>query len=242
MPALEDRIRRLMAEETAGLHATPDLGERVVRSARRKRKRGVFAALAATVVVAGAAPAYLTAAAGSGPTPIVTETPPPPAIDDLRPTGRPAEKTLGDLGDGRQFGNVRVGYLPEGLQWKRWSLDHGDSYTTSFDYKGDRNGFYCVQIFVHENAAVLEIDDRVSVHRQEGEGEEVAVGDRSGYAVVQNVGEDGTKGTPTFFLNMGENRRAEIMFSPVYAKDLGSAEAVNRELRKIAEGLTAIRE
>lgn len=38
---------------------------------------------------------------------------------------------------------------------------------------------------------------------------------------------------------MSEQRRAAIMFSPVYAKDLGTAEAVNRELRKIAEGLTS---
>ncbi|MGP4102218.1 hypothetical protein [Nonomuraea sp. KM90] len=240
MAALEDRIRHLMAEETATLHAPPDLGTRVMQSAKRKRRRGALAALAVTVAVAGAAPFYLAAATGSGPTPIVTETPPPPpAIDDLPPTGRPTPKDLGDLSDGRAFGHVKVGYLPDGLQWQNWSLTFGDSYSTSYDYKGDKNGFYCVQIYVFEDEAVLEVDDRISVHRQEGEGEEVTIGDRTGYMVVQNVGEDGMKGTPTLFLNMGERRRAEISFSPVYAKDLRTSEAVDRELRKIAEGLTS---
>ncbi|MFI6387023.1 hypothetical protein ACIBHY_47825 [Nonomuraea sp. NPDC050547] len=239
MPALEDQIRHLMAEETASMHAAPDLGERVIRSTKRKRRRGALAALAATVAVVATTPFYLAVAPGSGPAPIVTETPAPPAIDDLPPSATPTSKSLGDLGDGRAFGHVRLGYLPEGLTWHRWSLDLGDAYTTSFDYDGDKNGFYCVQIFVYEGDAVLEVDDRISVHRQEGEGQEVTVGGRGGYAVVANVGEDGMKGTPTFFLNMGERRRAEIMFSPVYAKDLRTSEAVNRELRKIAEGLSS---
>ncbi|WP_285707203.1 hypothetical protein [Microtetraspora sp. NBRC 16547] len=38
---------------------------------------------------------------------------------------------------------------------------------------------------------------------------------------------------------MGEKRRAEIMFSPVYAKKFTGAEAIDAELKKIAEGLTA---
>ncbi|SPL88157.1 unnamed protein product [[Actinomadura] parvosata subsp. kistnae] len=240
MAALEDRIRHLMAEETAGLHVPPDLGLRVMRSARRRRRRSVLAALATTVAVAGAAPFYLAAVAGSGPAPIVTETPPPPpAVDDLPPTGRPTQKDLGDLGDGKAFGHVKVGYLPEGLRWQNWSVDFGDSYSTGYDYKGDKHGFYCVQIYVFEDEAVLEVDDRISIHRQEGEGQEVVIGDRTGYMVVQNVGEDGMKGTPTLFLDMGERRRAEISFSPVYAKDLRTSEAVDRELRKIAEGLTS---
>ncbi|MEW9554445.1 hypothetical protein [Nonomuraea sp. NPDC050783] len=240
MAALEERIRHLMAEETAGLYAPPDLGLRVMRSAKRKRRRrSVLAALAATVAVAGAAPLYLATATGSEPTPIVIETPSPPAIDDLPPTGRPTQKDLGDLGDGKAFGHVKVGYLPEGLRWQKWSLDFGDRYSTSYDYKGDKHGFYCVQIYVFEDEAVLEVDDRISVHRQEGEGQEVRIGDRTGYMVVQNVGEDGGNGTPTLFLDMGERRRAEISFSPAYVKDLRTSEAVDRELREIAEGLTS---
>ena len=56
----------------------------------------------------------------------------------------------------------------------------------------------------------------------------MTVGDRTGYLVVQHVGEDGMKGTPTLFLRMGDRQRAEIMFSPVYAKEFSGAEAVSR--------------
>jgi hypothetical protein len=38
---------------------------------------------------------------------------------------------------------------------------------------------------------------------------------------------------------MGDRQRAEIMFSPVYAKEFSGAEAVSGELRRIAEGLTS---
>ncbi|MEV0201728.1 hypothetical protein [Nonomuraea sp. NPDC050691] len=238
MPALEDRLHRIMADETARLHAAPDLAERVVRSARRKRMRGRIAALTGALAVAVSAPLYVTTATGSAPMPVPSETPSPPAIDDSPPV-RSDPPDFGDLGDGKAFGHVKVGYLPPRLQWAHWSLNYGDAYTTSWNYDGDKKGFYCVQIFVYENKAVQEVDDSVQGHRAEGEGEEVTVGDRTGYAVVENVGEDGGKGTPTLYLTMSERRRARIMFSPAYAEDLGGAEAVGRELRRIAEGLTA---
>ncbi|MFI6733412.1 hypothetical protein ACIBI9_10820 [Nonomuraea sp. NPDC050451] len=238
MPMLEDQLRQIMAEETARLHAAPDLVDRVVRSSRRKRTRGRIAAVATSLAVAAAAPLYLVAAPGAVQTPVVSETPEPPAIDDTPPV--PSEPpSLGDLGDGRAFKHVRVGYLPDGLRWSQRSYDFGDRYTTSWNYDGDKNGFYCVQIYVYEGQSVQEVDDRVQVNRDEGRGEEVTVGDRTGYVVVEGVGEDGMKGTPTLILNMGERRRAEIMFSPVYAKKFRDAKAVNRELTKIAEGLTA---
>ncbi|MDR8408229.1 hypothetical protein MTP10_05720 [Nonomuraea sp. 3-1Str] len=244
MPALEDQLRQIMADETAKLHAAPDLAWRVMRSSRRRRGRGRIAAVATSLAVAAAAPLYLTVAPGATQAPAAHETasaseaPAEPAIDDTPPA--PSEPpSLGDLGDGKAFGRVKVGYLPDGLQWSHWSVDNGDAYTTSWNYDGDKNGFYCVQIYVYEDQAVQEIDDRVKAHRDEGEGEEVTVGDRTGYTVVQGVGEDGGKGTPTLFLNMGERRRAEIMFSPMYVKKLDGPEAVDRELKKIAEGLTA---
>lgn len=238
MPMLEDQLRQIMADETARLHAAPDLVERVMRSSRRKRRRGRLAALAASVAVVAAAPFYLAVAPGAVQMPAVSETPDPPAIDDTPPI--PSEPpSLGDLGDGRAFGRVRVGYLPDGLQWSHWSVDFGDRYTTSWNYDGDKDGSYCVQIYVYEGEAVQQVDDRVRIHRDEGEGEEVTVGDRTGYAVIEAVGEDGMKGTPTLILNMGERRRAEIMFSPTYAKEFPGAKAVDGELRKIAEGLTA---
>jgi hypothetical protein len=258
MSMLEDDLRRLMADETEKLRAAPDLVDRVLRSSRRKKtKRIRLAALATAVAVAGAvAPAYLilgpdsatvqgtkvggpVAASETSQPDITSQTvPEPPAIDDFPPTPS-ATPDLGDLGDGRAFGRVKVGYLPDGLQWSHWSLNFGDQYTTSWNYDGDRNGFYCVQIYVYEGQAVQEVDERVLAYRDEGKGEEVTIGDRTGYLITQGVGEDGMKGTPTIILNVGEGRRVEVMFSPVYAKEFNGTEGVDRELKKIAEGLTA---
>ncbi|MEV0145426.1 MULTISPECIES: hypothetical protein [unclassified Nonomuraea] len=245
MPTLEDQLRQIMAAETARLHAAPDLAWRVMRSSRRRRGRGRIAAVATSLAVAAAAPLYLTVAPGATQAPAVVETtavseaPAEPAIDETPPM--PSDPpSLGDLGDGKAFGRVKVGYLPDGLRWSHWSADFGDAYTTSWNYDGDKRGFYCVKIYVYENQAVQEVDDSVQAHRDEGEGEEVTVGDRTGYAVVEGVGEDGMKGTPTLFLNMGERLRARIAFSPVYVKKFDGPEAVNRELKKIAEGLTAV--
>ncbi|MEZ7128256.1 hypothetical protein ACBR40_23270 [Nonomuraea sp. AD125B] len=246
MPALEEELRQIMADETARLHAAPDLAERVMRAAggRRTRIRGV--ALAATAAVIAAAPiGYVTlgSTATSGEPPAVVEpttatTLEPPAIDDTPPVpSDPPE--LGDLGDGKAFRHVKVGYLPDGLRWSHWSVDFGDSYSTSYNFDGDKNGFYCVQIYMYEDAAVQELDERIQRLRDEGDGEEVTIGDRTGYLVVQEVGEDGMKGTPTLFLRMGDRQRAEIMFSPSYVKEFSGAEAVNAELRRIAEGLTS---
>ncbi|GIH93022.1 hypothetical protein ACFFMN_02480 [Planobispora siamensis] len=259
MSTLEDELHRLMGEETARLRAAPDLVDRVVRSTRRRHRTkriGFTALVAAAAFAAAAVPAYLVLGpdsvavpepAVSGPAP-ASETsrpeatdeaaPEPPAIDDTIPAPSPT-RDLGDLGDGKAFKSLRVGYLPKRLQWSHWSLDFGDKYTTSWNYDGDSNGFYCVQIYVHEGQAVQEVDERVQGYRDEGEGAEVAVGDRTGYLVRQGVGEDGGDGTPTLVLSVGEGRRVEVMFSPDYAKDLGGAEAVDRELKKIGENLTA---
>ncbi|MEU6714514.1 hypothetical protein ABZ897_23860 [Nonomuraea sp. NPDC046802] len=240
MPTFEDEIRRIMADETARLRAAPDLVERIMRS-RTKRRRARFAALAASVTVVAAAPiGYLTvgSVATPGPQPTASATLEPPAIDDTPPI--PSDPpSFGDLGDGRAFGRVEVGYLPKRLKWSNWSVNFGDRYTTSYNFDGDKNGFYCVAIYMYEDDAVQEIDDRIRRYRDDGEGEEVTVGDRSGYLVVQFVGEDGMKGTPTLFLRMGDKQWAEIMFSPVYVKEFSGRQAVEAELKKIAEGLTS---
>ncbi|MGP3934574.1 hypothetical protein [Nonomuraea sp. KM88] len=250
MPMLEEEIRQIMADETARLQATPDLAERVMRSSRGKRKRTRAAALAASVAVIAAAPiGYVTVgsvattgrpepAISAVPEPTTSATLEPPAIDDTPPAPSPTPD-FGDLGDGKEFGHVKVGYLPERLKWSNWSLDFGDRYTTSYNFDGDKNGFYCVQIYMYEEAAVQEVDDRIMQYRDEDDGEEITVGDRTGYLVIQEVGEDGMKGTPTLFLRMGDRQRAEIMFSPVYAEEFSGAEAVSAELKKIAEGLTS---
>ncbi|GAA4222740.1 hypothetical protein FHR32_003815 [Streptosporangium album] len=257
MSMLEDDLRRLMADETETLHAAPDLVDRVIRSSRKKKTTRVrLTALVTAVAVAGVmAPAYLILGSGSAPVPgtgaggpvAAAETsqpgvtgqavPEPPAIDDFPPTPSPTPD-LGDLGDGKAFGSVKVGYLPDGLQWSHRSMDFGDSYTTSWNYDGDKTGFYCVQIYVYEGQAVQEVDERVRAYRDEGQGADVTIGDRTGYQIRQWVGEDGMAGTPTIILNMGEARRIEVMFSPVYAKKLNGDTAIGRELKKIAEGLT----
>ncbi|WP_433255683.1 hypothetical protein ACQPYK_15275 [Streptosporangium sp. CA-135522] len=245
---LEDDLRQIMAEETARLRAAPDLVDRVVRSSRRRKTvRTRYVAMVAAVAVAGiTVPTGLTLA--SGPTaggPAATASPdttdhavPQPFEPPPLPTPSPT-RDFGDLGDGKAFGHVKVGYLPDGLRWSNWSIDSGDEYTTAWNYDGDKNGFYCVQIFVYEDQSAQRSRDRVRSYRDESEGEEVTIGGRTGYLVTQWVGEDGGKGTPTMFLDMGPDRMAEIMFSPVFAKKLHTRKAVERELRKIALELTS---
>lgn len=248
MSTLEDHLRQIMADETAELRAAPDLVDRVLRSSRRKKNRVKFGALVTAAAVAVAVvPVYLVLGPGSaavrGPAPAPgepaataeTSQPDVPAIDDT-PPARP--KDLGDLGDGRAFGHVKVGYLPDGLRWGHWSVDFGDRYSTMWNYDGKGSSFYCVQIYVDEGQAVQAADDRERTYRNKKKGKEVAVGGRTGYLVIRRVGEDGTKGFPTLFLNMGAARRAHVTFSSVYAKRLGATKTI-LELKKIAEGLTA---
>ncbi|TXK34399.1 hypothetical protein [Nonomuraea sp. C10] len=245
MPRLEDEIRRLMEGETARLQAAPDLLDRVMRLRRARRARVKTAVVTASVlasVAVVAAPAVYLATAAQRATPgtqaTTSATLEEPAIDDT-PAARTEPKTLGDLGDGLEFGHVKLGYLPEGLRWSTRSIDYGDVYSTSYNYKGDAEGFYQVQLLVYEEEAVREVTERIQRYRDEKDGEGVMIGDRSGYLVVQHVGEDGMAGTPTLFLKMGDRQWAEINFSPVYAEEFSGAEAVNTELRKIAQGLTS---
>ncbi|MDP9861887.1 MULTISPECIES: hypothetical protein [Streptosporangium] len=246
---LEDDLRQIMADETARLRAAPDLVDRVIRSSRRRTVRTRYAAVAAAVAVVGiTVPTGLTLVSGHtavpGPAAAVVSPDstgsavPQPFEPPPLPTPSPT-LDFGDLGDGKAFGRVKVGYLPDGLQWSHWSIDGGDQYTTSWNYDGDKNGFYCVQIHVFEGQAVQEPREAVQSYRDKSDGEEVTIGDRTGYLVTQWVGEDGGRGTPTMFLHMGPERMAEIMLGPAFVKDLDTPEAVERELRKIAQGLTA---
>ncbi|MEV0419779.1 hypothetical protein [Streptosporangium canum] len=255
---LEDDLRQIMADETARLRAAPDLVDRVIRSSRRRTARTRYAAVAAAVAIVGiTVPTGLTLASGHtavpGPVAVMaspdsTGSPVPQPFEPPPLPTPPPTRDFGDLGDGKAFGRVKVGYLPDGLQWSHRSSDWGDAYTTSWNYDGDKNGFYCVQILVHEGQALQEARERVQSYRvdskgrssrDDSKGEEVTIGDRTGYLITQWVGEDGGKGTPTMFLDMGPERMAEIMLSPVFVKDLGTREAVERELKKIAQGITA---
>ncbi|UBU13760.1 hypothetical protein [Nonomuraea gerenzanensis] len=244
MPTLEDQLRQLMTDETARLRAAPDLMERVVRADRDRRRRAraavVAACVAASVIAVGTPFVYLnTGSAGpAGQRATTSAVPEPPAIDDLPPV-RTEPEDLGDLGDGREFGHVRVGYLPKRLVWGGSSVDNGDSYSTSYFYKGDDEGSYRVGIFMWEKTAVSDLEERLQRYRDEEEGQDVTVGGRSGYLIVTNVGEDGMAGTPTLFLKLADQQWAEIFFSPVYVKEYSGPEAVTAELKKIGEGLTS---
>lgn len=250
MSTFDDDLRARLAARAGKIQAPPDLVERVVRRSRRRVNRVRLTALAAAVTVAGTvAPAYLVlrpdpvpaASAVAGPTP---ETGAPDQAQVESPTPSPSmwppsereERNLGDLGDGRAFGHVRVGYLPDGLKWSNWSVDFGDHYATTWnevDEKGD--GAYSVEIYVYEGRAVAQQDQ---YWENRSKAEKIPFGDRSGYVLRQWVEEDNAGGTPTLFMRLGDERRVEIMLSPTYAKKVGTAKAIVRLLKKIASGLT----
>ncbi|MEU9832943.1 hypothetical protein AB0D67_15565 [Streptosporangium sp. NPDC048047] len=229
MPALEEILRRVMAEETRELRAAPDLAQRVMRSARggNTRRAGRAALAVAVAVAAAVVPVHLFLTRGPAP---ATASDGPSAVA----TG-PAENPR--LPGEQVLGGVRVTYVPPGLRWTQWRLDRSEEFTTTWNYDGDENGPYCVQIFVHEGSAAGEFDERLRDYRDRGEGEEVTVGGHAAYLVTQSVGEDGGPGTPSLLLDLGGTRRVEVMLGPSYAGDLGGPEAAGRELRRIGEGL-----
>jgi hypothetical protein len=244
-----------MAEETERLHASPDLVDRVVGSSRRKRTMSsrLTVAAAAMAVVGIAAPTYLVLGPGGhGPasgTPVTAETLSADAADRATPEPYPTQspeplnpfkgRSLGDLGDGRVVGRVKVGYLPKGLRWSDWSLDFGAKYTTSYDFDGADPGAYSVQLYIYEGATAKEPEDRMRKYREAGDGKDVTVGGKTSYLLRQWVGEDGGKGTPTLYVRLGADMMVEVMISPGYAKRLGGEKAIERQLKKIGAGLSA---
>ncbi|MFC6897672.1 PASTA domain-containing protein [Nonomuraea dietziae] len=106
-------------------------------------------------------------------------------------------QTLGDLGDGRTFGGITLGYLPEGLVWSKWSnkwsgkkARGGTSYTTSYDTPDGRPGRYGIQVMVHEGKAGRQVEARL---KRDGV-ELVDLGGRQAY--VANVGEGARSESP----------------------------------------------
>ncbi|MEV2266548.1 PASTA domain-containing protein [Nonomuraea africana] len=144
-----------------------------------------------------------------------------------------APQALGDLGDGRTFGGITLGYLPEGLVWSKWSNSWSDkkaqghtSYTTSYDTPDGRPGEYGIQVMVHEGEAGRQIEARL---KRDGV-ELVDLGGRQAYVAelepsVRSIG-----------FKLRDDLAVEVLMSPVRAKKLG-AEAVSTELKKIAEGI-----
>ncbi|MFI7127752.1 PASTA domain-containing protein [Nonomuraea sp. NPDC050153] len=157
----------------------------------------------------------------------------------LEPPPVTMPQDLGDLGDGREFGGIRLDYLPEGLEWGKWSGKDGfgkRSYTTTFDKPGNEPGHYSVQVIVFEDAAAKSALTRFP----EDGAESVDVGgEKARLATLSEGGEivpDGSEeGTLTIAWKLRDGLAVEVCLSPDYVKDVdGRAEA-----KKIAEGIRA---
>ncbi|MBB6350368.1 PASTA domain-containing protein [Nonomuraea muscovyensis] len=142
---------------------------------------------------------------------------------------------LGDLGDGRTFGGVHLGYLPEGLQWSRWSGKNGfgeKSYTTSYAPGGDEKDGYGVQVVVFEGDAAKAVERRLGTFpRTEVNGEKAYLAHVTEGGTVTRDKDEGATLTIGWFLRDG--LAVEVYVSPFYAGQV-DAEA---EIRKVAEGI-----
>ncbi|TQS22026.1 PASTA domain-containing protein [Microbispora sp. KK1-11] len=181
-----------------------------------------------TAAPAGAA-VTITIATKAGPTPVDTE-----GTQDPR-----MPQDLGDLGDGRTLGGVHVGYLPEGLEWGKWSGKDGfgkRSYTTSWVEPGLEPGMYSVQMIVYRKDAASMLAKRMQGYAAQG-AEPVEAGGRKAYLVSLSEGGDRILdgGTRTIVWTLAPGVGVEVMISPDYAAKIGKA-AADRELKKIAAG------
>ncbi|MGJ6962704.1 PASTA domain-containing protein [Streptosporangium sp. G11] len=170
------------------------------------------------------------------------------AIGELSPSstaspgGGPGEvsmpQDLGDLGDGRAFGGVRFGYLPEGLVWGKWSVKNGfgtTSYSTSWQRPGLPEGHYDVQAVVFEGDAAARAAKRMKEYGRQG-AESIRVGGRNAYlAHMGEAGQVEEDGTLTLAWTERKGLAVEVMMSPDYARELG--DRVGTEIRKVAEGV-----
>ncbi|XVQ87124.1 PASTA domain-containing protein [Microbispora siamensis] len=181
-----------------------------------------------TAAPAGAA-VTITIATTAGPTPTTSAGTEDPQIP----------QDLGDLGDGRTLGGVHVGYLPEGLEWGKWSGKDGfgkRSYTTSWVEPGKEPG-YSVQLIVYRKDAASVLAKRMQGYAAQG-AEPIEAGGRKAYLVSLSEGGDEINdgGTRTIVWTLAPGVGVEVMISPDYATKLGEA-ATDRELKKIAAGV-----
>ncbi|RCG31851.1 hypothetical protein DQ384_10025 [Sphaerisporangium album] len=188
----------------------------------------------------------------SPPSPMVTVSPTDSAtaVPTRRPTDDPANSAgnlpedLGDLGDGRAFGGIRVGYLPDGLIWGKWSGKNGfgtTSYTTTYVTPEQlKSGEYSVQIVVFEDEAARRAKSRLRAYRNDPGATKVSVHGAGG--VVASLGEGSevtaNAGTPTILWFAKPGLAVEVMMSPVMSEGLGP-KGTERELKKIANGVRA---
>ncbi|MET7337190.1 PASTA domain-containing protein [Nonomuraea sp. NPDC005650] len=227
--AASGQNRAVMQEDVT----VPDVtGKTATEATETLRAAGLLAGLAATEArndrVAGQKPAAGQQVAPGSQVELTLE--PPPAT---------MPQDLGDLGDGREFGGIRLDYLPDGLEWGKWSGKDGfgkRSYTTTFDKPGNEPGHYSVQVIVFEDAAA-----KSAVARFPKDGAEVVDlggGLKARLATLGEGGEivpDGADGTLTIAWKLRDGLAVEVCLSPDYVKDVdGPAEA-----KKIAEGIRA---
>ncbi|WP_219463031.1 PASTA domain-containing protein [Nonomuraea rhizosphaerae] len=152
---------------------------------------------------------------------------------------------LGDLGDGRTFGGIHLGYLPEGLVWGEWSGKDGfgkKSYTTSFDEPGQEDGHYSVQVVVYEGDASERIAERLARYDDGSGVDKVDIDGRPAYLGYftdggETAGEGDTGATATIGWTLRDGLAVEVFLSPDYAKKAD----VSAELEKIAEGIEIAR-
>ncbi|MFI6811724.1 PASTA domain-containing protein [Nonomuraea sp. NPDC050328] len=156
-------------------------------------------------------------------------------------SARKRAQHLGDLGDGRAFGGIRLTYLPDDLRWGRWSVKDTfgvTSYSTTYDEPGHPQGYYGLQVFVFEGKAtedpakLLEkMDDRVDVGSAEG-----GIASVHETGSLHDLGVTGELQTPTVVWPLGD-LWVQIKMSPDRAAKLGGTDAVKEELLKVARGV-----
>ncbi|WP_169988801.1 PASTA domain-containing protein [Microbispora sp. H10836] len=164
-----------------------------------------------------------------------TAAPTPDTTAGTESPGMPQD--LGDLGDGRTLGRVHVGYLPEGLEWGKWSGKDGfgtRSYTTSWVEPGLEPGMYSVQMVVYRKDAAKQFAKRLQGFAAQG-AKPVEAGGRKAYLVSLSEGGDQVNdgGTRTIAWTLAPGVGVEVMMSPDYVAELGGA-AADSELKKIA--------
>ncbi|MFI6476445.1 PASTA domain-containing protein [Nonomuraea sp. NPDC050663] len=150
---------------------------------------------------------------------------------------------LGDLGDGRTIGGVRLTYLPDGLAWGKWSGKDGfgaGSYTTTYDTPDAPAGQYSIQIVVREGEALQhgesgldKLPQKLDVNGRPGAVGNVGEGGEASEVGVDTFNEGST---PTLIFKITDEKAVELMMSPLRAKELGK-DATVAELKKIAEGI-----
>ncbi|GII85471.1 hypothetical protein Ssi03_34610 [Sphaerisporangium siamense] len=264
---VEEALKEAMSAHVADVRAPAMMGREVRRRSRAHTVRfRVAGAAALTVVAAAAFPAYAALTSGDAAHPatggppagqvtpsddpsesgqdLVEVATPPPAEESPAPDEVKLPQDLGDLGDGRAFGGIRVGYLPDGLIWGKWSGKNGfgtTSYTTTYVSPEQAPGEYSVQIVVFEKGAAKRMKTLLAEYRRDERSEKVSV--RGADGVIASLGEGSEvtdAGTPTILWTLGSGTAVEVMMSPPMAERLGP-ERTRHELRAIAGGVRATR-